>query len=397
MTSREHLAPLAITGLGVVSPFGLGTESFWAAATSGRIAVRKVTRFDASGFMSDRAGEVDLEPSGEPGEPAEPAEPRSSRYTAIAAGLALADAGLPSRPAGTSVGICAGTVYGTRPAGDRDRTATGTGWLDPLALVSPAVRRHGLDGPVRVIPTTCTAGNHAIGMAADLVRSGRADAMVAVGVEELSAAAFAVFTSLRTLAPDVARPFDRERRGVVLAEGAGALVLEPLPTARERGAPVYGLLLGHASTADAHHLSAPHPEGTGLRRAIELTLRRSGVSPDQVDYVSAHGTGTAANDPVEAAALLSVFGRGPGPAVSSLKGMMGHTGGAAGTMGAIACLLALRDGIVPGNPTLDEPDAACRELDLVRGASRRAPVRYALNNAIGFGGGVATTLFGLAS
>jgi 3-oxoacyl-(acyl-carrier-protein) synthase len=381
VTIREHLAPLAITGLGVVSPFGLGTETFWAGATSGKIAIRKVTRFDASGFMSDRA--------------AEPAVPRSSRYTALAVGLALTDAGLVARPGDTSIGICAGTVYGTRPAGDRDRRAAGGGWLDPLALVKPAVHRYGLDGPARVIPTTCTAGNHAIGMAADLVRSGRADAVVAVGVEELSAAAFAVFTSLRTLAPDVARPFDRERRGVVLAEGAGALVLEPLPRAKARGAAVYGLLLGYAATADAHHLSAPHPDGTGLRRAIDLTLQRSGVSPSQVDYVSAHGTGTAANDPVEAAALLSVFGRRP--AVSSLKGMMGHTGGAAGAMGAIACLLSLRDGIVPGNPTLDEPDPACRELDLVRGAARRAPVRYALNNAIGFGGGVATTLFGLAS
>ena len=391
---REDLAPLAITGMGVVCPFGIGAEAFWAAATSGRIAVRTVTRFDTSGFMSDRAGEVDLEPDDSW---AETTEPRSSRYTALAVGMALTDAGLVARPPGTSVGICAGTVYGTRPAGDRHRhrAAAGGGWLDPLALVTPAVRRYGLDGPLRIVPTTCTAGNHAIGMAADLVRSGRADVMVAVGAEELSMAAFAVFTSLRSLSPDVARPFDRQRRGVVLAEGAGALVLEPLARARARGAAVHGLLLGYAATADAHHMSAPHPEGTGLRRSIELTLQRSGVSPAQVDYVSAHGTGTAANDPVEAAALTSIFGHRP--AVSSLKGMIGHTGGAAGTLGAIACLLALRDGIVPGNPTLDEPDAACQELDLVRGPSRRTPVTYALNNAIGFGGGVATTLFGLAS
>ena len=389
---RAGIAPLAITGMGAVCPFGMGVETFWTAATSGRIAVRTVTRFDASGFLSDQAGEVDLEPDDDW---TEAAEPRSSRYTALAVGMALTDAGLTARSPGTSVGICAGTVYGCRPAGDRHRATEGGKWLDPLSLVTPTVRKYRLNGPVRIIPTTCAAGNHAIGMAADLVRSRRADVMVAVGVEELSLASFAVFTSLRSLAPDVARPFDRQRRGVVLAEGAGALVLEPLPRARARGATVYGLLLGHAATADAHHISAPQPEGTGLRRSIELTLQRSGVSPDLIDYVSAHGTGTAANDPVEAAVLSGIFGNRP--AVSSLKGMIGHTGGAAGALGAITCVLALRDGIVPGNPTLDEPDAACLGLDLVRGPSRRTPIRYALNNAIGFGGGVGTALFGLAS
>ena len=257
------------------------------------------------------------------------------------------------------------------------------------------MHRYGLDGPLRIVPTACAAGNHAIGMAADLLRSGRADVMLAVGAEELSMASFAIFTSLRALAPDVARPFDRERRGLVLAEGAGALVLEPLSRARLRGAAMHGLLLGYAATADAHHLSAPHPEGAGLTRSIERTMQRAGISPAQIDYVSAHGTGTAANDAVEAAVLTRIFGHRP--AVSSLKGMIGHTGGAAGTLGAITCLLALRDGIVPGNPTLNEPDAACRELDLVRGSSRHTPVRYALNNAMGFGGGVGTTLFGLAS
>jgi 3-oxoacyl-(acyl-carrier-protein) synthase len=155
---------------------------------------------------------------------------------------------------------------------------------------------------------------------------------------------------------------------------------------------MHGLLMGHSATDDAYHLSAPHPDGAALDTAIRQTLESSGVAADEVGYVSAHGTGTRANDTIEAAVLGRIFG--DRPAVSSIKGMTGHTGGAAGTLGAITCLLAMRDGIVPGNPTLEEPEEAFAVVDLVRGSAREQKVRYALNNAIGFGGGVATTLFG---
>lgn len=382
--------PIAVTGMGAITPIGRDAESFWAGVTTGANGIREVTRFDTTGFMSSRAGEIPPVPA--PLSAPAPA-PRSARYLSDAIGMALADAGLANTGTMT-IGVCVGTVYGARPDGERtwDSATPRAGWLDPFALVAPAVHEHRLNGPVRTIPTACAAGNHAIGMAADLLRTERADVMIAAGVEELSFASFAIFTALRSMAADVPRPFDRDRRGLVLGEGAGVLVLERQSHALARGAHMHGLLMGHSATDDAYHLSAPHPDGAALDTAIRQTLESSRVAADEVSYVSAHGTGTRANDTVEAAVLGRIFG--DHPAVSSIKGMTGHTGGAAGTLGAITCLLAMRDGIVPGNPTLEEPEEEFAVVDLVRGLSREQKVRYALNNAIGFGGGVATTLFG---
>jgi 3-oxoacyl-(acyl-carrier-protein) synthase len=265
---------------------------------------------------------------------------------------------------------------------DEDRA-----WDRPQLLADVPARAFGLGGPRQVVAAGCAAGNTAIAMAADRIRSGQADVMVTGGADELSEAVFQLFTTLRALAPDQVRPFDRNRRGMLPSEGAGILVLESLEHAVERGATVLAELGGYAVAADAHHMTAPHPKGLGMLRCMAESLARAGLDPAEVDYVSAHGTGTPANDALEAACLSGYFGPAGGrPAVSSIKGMLGHSQGGASAVEAIACVMAIRTGRVPGNPTLRDVDDSCAGLDIVRGAARDMPVRVALSNAFGFGG-----------
>ncbi|HSR23258.1 MAG TPA: beta-ketoacyl-[acyl-carrier-protein] synthase family protein, partial [Candidatus Eisenbacteria bacterium] len=204
--------------------------------------------------------------------------------------------------------------------------------------------------------------------------------------DELSEAMFMMFDSFRALAPDRVQPFDRDRRGLMLAEGAGVLVLESDRLARARGAAVYGRVAGHGNHADAHHMTAPHPTGLGAARSMRAALAMAGIDPADVDYVCAHGTGTPANDVVEAVAIRDVFG----PAtdhipVSSIKSMLGHAQGAAGAIEAVACLLAIRDGVVPPNLHLDNLDPGC-SIRVVANRPLPTTVRVVLNNAFGFGG-----------
>ena len=256
----------------------------------------------------------------------------------------------------------------------------------------------GVRGPRTVLPTACAAGNSALAAAADLIRDGRADTVLALGVDELSEAMFMMFSSFRALSPDVVRPFDLDRQGLLLSEGAGALVVERAEVARRRGARAYCRVAGHASVADAFHMTAPHPDGRGAAAAMRSALADGGLSPADVDYVSAHGTGTPANDVSEAKALVEVFGRldGPGqagrvPAVSSIKSMTGHTQGAASAVEAVSCVLAMHRGAVPPTANLERLDPAC-EIDVVGPAPRPADVRVALNNAFGFGGSICCTV-----
>ncbi|MBC3983895.1 beta-ketoacyl-[acyl-carrier-protein] synthase family protein [Streptomyces sp. AC536] len=409
-TPKGRAAPVApavveservvVTGLGVVSPLGCDVDRFWHAVTSGTVATGPVTRFAADAYPTHLAAEVAAPHLTAPYADDGTLTPRSLRYAEHAVRDALdASKVLPATDP-RRVGLVIGTVMGTRPHLEELRrrgadTATDRRWDAPALLASWPAERFGLRGPRHVLAAGCAGGNTAIGLAADLIASGQADCVLAGGVDELAEAVFQLFTTLRAVEPEVVRPFDRDRRGTMPSEGAGILTLESLAHARARGATVIAELRGHAMAADAHHMTAPHPAGDALLRCMDESLRRAGLTPGDVDYVSAHGTGTPVNDATEAACLAGYFGAaGARPATSSIKGMLGHAQGAASALEAVACVLAIARGRVPGNPTLRTVDDRCRDLDLVRGPARDLPVRVALSNAFGFGGNTATVVFG---
>jgi 3-oxoacyl-(acyl-carrier-protein) synthase len=267
-------------------------------------------------------------------------------------------------------------------------------WNSPSSVARAPARELGLGGPNCVISTACAAGNSAIAYAAETLRAGRADAMVAGGADELSMAMLMMFDSFRALSPDLVRPFDLHRRGLLLAEGAAALVLERESDARARGARLYGRVLGWANLADAHHITAPHPEGRGAIGSMRGALAKAEVAPSEVDYISAHGTGTASNDVVEAYAIRQLLGvHTDHTPVSALKGSLGHAQGAASAIEAVGCLLALRDGVVPPTANHLTTDPRC-DIDLVAGQPREAKLKLVLNNAFGFGGNIECVVFG---
>ncbi|MFF2655045.1 beta-ketoacyl-[acyl-carrier-protein] synthase family protein [Streptomyces sp. NPDC058045] len=390
---------VVVTGMGLATPLGTEIGEFWRNLTGGVVGTGPVTRFDTDRYPTHRAAEVADPELTAPDATADPGAPRSVRYLRHSVGAALDHAGLPAHDGHRRAGIVVGTVMGTRPHVEELRRqgvpeGADLSWDSPQTLAGTPARDFGLRGPRHVVAAGCAAGNTAIAMAADCIRSGQADAMVTGGVDELSETVFQLFTTLRALAPDQVRPFDRNRSGMLPSEGAGVLVLESWEHAARRGAPVLAELSGYAVAADAHHMTAPHPEGVGMVRCMRDSLEQAGFEPGDVDYVSAHGTGTPANDSLEGACLAGYFG--DRPAVSSVKGMLGHSQGGASAIEAIACVLAVRHGRVPGNPTLLDVDESCAGLDLVRGPARDMPVRVALSNAFGFGGNTSAVVFARA-
>lgn len=401
---RDPETAVVVTGLGVLSPIGTTVETFWRAALEGVVGTGPLDRPDAADFPAALAGEV-------PGFDAPRGRgDRSARLAVAAAAAAVADAGLGGRVTDPyRTGVCLGTLLGNRAglepavtgfhrgaAASEVPSALGVSLAapagPPIVDLADAVGRDlGLRGPSLVVGTACASGNSALAHAADTIRAGRADMMLAGGVDELSSGVMTMFASLRSLAPDALRPFDRDRAGLVVSEGAAVLVLESAAHARRRGARVLAELAGWASASDAHHMTAPHPEGRGAVLSMRRALDRAGIAPESVDHISAHGTGTPSNDRIEAHAVREVFG-GHAPAVTSLKGALGHTQGAASAIEAVACVLALRDGVVPPTANLNVPDPQC-PVDVVRGAARELPVRVAVNNAFGFGGNTACTVF----
>ncbi|HJQ31323.1 MAG TPA: beta-ketoacyl-[acyl-carrier-protein] synthase family protein [Pyrinomonadaceae bacterium] len=406
---RKHGARrrVVVTGLGVVSPIGIGAEEFWRRALAGSVGTSEITQFDTSPYQTHRGGEVvafrpelyinKLDAAG---------LSRSTQFAVAVTRMALEDAGLlDSDIPSERVGVCFGIVLGNRPSAERyasrlcrERVAGGVARAavtshDAAVTSRAPAAEFGLTGPNLVLPTACAAGNSAISFAMDAIRAGRADVMVAGGADELSKTMFMLFNSFRSMAPLAVQPFDRHRKGLMLSEGAAALVLESDEHARARGARIYGEVAGHGNSADAYHMTAPHPEGRGAVRSIREALGQAGLGPDEVNYISAHGTGTPVNDLVEAKAIHTVFGKRVGTIpVSSIKGMLGHTQGAASAIEAVSCLLAIRDGIVPPNANYEEPDEDC-DLDVVANAPRRLRVDVALNNAFGFGGNISCVVF----
>ncbi|WP_180926946.1 beta-ketoacyl synthase [Streptomyces sp. AJS327] len=395
---------VVVTGLGVVSALGTGTAEFWPAVREGRVGTGEVSLFDTADCLTHRGGEIAGWIPGE--EPGTGPLTRSESFALSAVRMALRDGGLldaddrrlPGGYPAERIGAAFGIVVGNRPGLEGPLARLHAGEVpalppvtahDPFRVSGLPAERFGLHGPHLLLPTACAAGNGSVAHAAEAVAEGRADAMVAGGADELSESMFLMFNSFRALAPQAVRPFDAHRIGMMLGEGSGVLLLESEEGARRRGAVPYAVVAGHGAYSDAHHMTAPHPAGLGAVRSLRAALDAAGLGPDDVDLVSAHGTGTPANDAAEARALTEVFGGRAAPLpVTALKSLLGHAQGAAGAIASVACALAVRDGVVWPTANVDTPDPAClaEPLDLVRKTARDTPVRAAVNNAFGFGG-----------
>ena len=394
---------VAVTGLGVVTPLGIGWQAFWEGLLAGRCATGPVRAFDASPYLVNRGAEVrDFQPQDHLRRLAPDSIGRAAQLGAAAARLALVDAGL-AEPAWDPdrAGVAMGTTSG-EPAeierlddawvADR-RESADTRFVARYPCHTIAINvaaELGLRGPNAMIPTACAAGNYAVAWATDQLRWGRADLMLAGGADIFSRITYAGFARLGAISPDLCRPFDRGRKGMIPGEGAGVVVLEPLDGARARGARIYAEVAGYGLSCDAHHMTGAHPQGDGAVRAMEMALATAGARPGDVDYISAHGTGTPTNDQVEAIAIARLFGDGA-PPVSSIKSMIGHTMGAASALESVACALAVHRGMLPPTANFEAADDGCK-LDFVPNVARERRVRLAMNNAYAFGGNNASVL-----
>jgi 3-oxoacyl-[acyl-carrier-protein] synthase II len=402
-SGRESRAePPVVVGTGAVCPAGLGAGAFWRAVTAGRPVTGPVCRFDVSGYPTGNAGELPATALSELDDLVPWHASLAARYLAAAALEALREAGVdPARP-GARVGLFAGTVMGVRPVLDRGilrgkLSVAGTEWGDPGRLLDVVHEVVAVDGPSVLSAPGCSAGNSAIALGASAIAAGEVDLAVCGGADELSHEVFAMFTSLRGLSPDLVRPFDAARRGTLPSEGAGVVVLENPASAAARAARPLARVLSHASYSDAFHLTQPRPDGAGLLATLATCLDRARLSAANVDWVCAHGSGTVASDGIEAAALgLALGGSGRRPAVSSLKGVVGHAEGAAAALEAVAAVRALTEQFIPGNPTMRRPDACCSGIDLEAVPGRPGRVGVVASPSFGFGGGVCTVLFGHA-
>jgi 3-oxoacyl-[acyl-carrier-protein] synthase II len=404
---------VAVTGLGAVTPLGNDWRTTWDAAVAGRSGIDFITAFDASEFPVRVAAEVkEFDPAGIVGPKEARRLDRNVLLSIAAAAEGWSDAGLDSvyEPArvgvlfGTAIGGIIGIVEQVDTLRDRgpDRVSP---YFIPSVLPDTAsgqiALQLGLRGPNYAPVSACATGSTAIGEAAEVIRRGDADAVLAGGAEAcITPVILAGFCAMRGLAaeedypPRASRPFDATRAGFVMGEGACVLVLEELEGARARGAHVYAEVLGYGASNDAYHLAAPDPEAVGVAEMMQAALQRAGVEPERVGYINAHGTSTPLGDAAETRAIKEVFGdHAYKLAVSSTKSELGHCFGAAGAVEAMMCVLALQEGILPPTINYEVPDPEC-DLDYVPNEARRVQVEVALSNAMGLGGHNGCVLFG---
>jgi 3-oxoacyl-[acyl-carrier-protein] synthase II len=383
---------IVVSGLGIVSPFGSGLKTFWGGLAAGTCAIKPATVLETDGFRSRLAAEVPADVLAGLG--VSRRRSRADRLAVAAATEALVDAELDARDrraAALIVGAVGGGMYeGEEWYWEQARSGRPSPKIRALRSILPCSHaeslgaRLGLEGPKETLVMACASGAASVALGADLISQGVVDTALVGGVDALTRICFMGFNALRLLDPDPCRPFDRDRRGMSIGEAAAFLVLEDSERCRERGRRAYASLLGAGMTTDAHHVTAPHPEAEGMIRAISSALAAGRVDPGDVDYVNAHGTGTPQNDRTEALALRRVFGDGR-VLVSSTKSLVGHTMAAAGSVEAVATVLALQHGVLPPTANLvnQDPDIP---FDCIPREARAASVRVALSNSFGFGG-----------
>jgi 3-oxoacyl-[acyl-carrier-protein] synthase II len=404
---------VVVTGLGALTPVGNTTEEFWDALRNGRSGIGPITKFDTTDYPTRIAGEV------RGFDPLKFVDKKEARrldpylmYAVASAVMAVEDSGLDiAKVDGTRFGVLVGSGIGgittllethkTLIAKGPDRVSP---FFIPMLIINMASglisMRFGARGPNSSVVTACATGNHAIGDATRIIQRGDADVMIAGGAEaiivDLTFAGFCAMKAMSTRNDDptrASRPFDAERDGFVCGEGAGLMVLESLEHARRRDARTYAEVIGYGMTGDAHHMTAPDPEGDGAARAMAAALGDAGLAPAAVQYINAHGTSTPYNDKYETLAIKRVFGdHARRLAVSSTKSMTGHLLGAAGGIEAIASVLALHHGVLPPTINYEKPDPDC-DLDYVPNQARKQAIEVAMSNAFGFGGTNATLAF----
>jgi 3-oxoacyl-[acyl-carrier-protein] synthase II len=404
---------VVVTGLGVVTPIGNDVPSMWKALLSGVSGVGLTTSFDTSEFDSKIASEVK---GFEPATYLSPKEiKRTERFVqfAIAASRqAFSASGLDmSKEDPFRVGVFIGSGVGSMHMMESQHSALLTKgpkkltpFMIPMMIVNMAPGQVainlGMKGPNCCTATACASGSHGVGEAFRIIQHGYADVMLGGGTEScITPVTVGGFCALMALScrnnepARASRPFDKERDGFVIGEGAGVLVLEELEHAKRRGAKIYAEMVGYGQTADAYHMTAPDPEGQGAAMAMSNAIRDAGIKPEQVSYINAHGTSTQLNDKIESLAIKKVFkDYAKKVAVSSTKSMTGHLIGAAGGVEAAICVLSIQNGVVPPTINYENPDPEC-DLDYIPNHARNLSVEYALSNSLGFGGHNATVLF----
>ncbi len=407
---------VVVTGLGLVTPLACDVETTWSKLIAGESGIGPITKFDPADYQCRIAGEA------RSFDPTLRVDHKTARqvddfiiFGIDAAGQALEDAGLTDMPEDDRLraGTMIGSGIGGLPGIEKESLilhGKGPRRVSPhfvhgrlINLISGQVGiKYGLMGPNHAVVTACSTGAHAIGDAARMIMLDDADVMVCGGSEAticpLGVAGFSQAKALSTHFNDeptrASRPWDRDRDGFVMGEGAGMLVLEEYERARARGAKIYGEVVGYGLTGDAYHVTAPHPEGRGAYRSMEMALKRAGMNPSDIDYINAHGTSTPMGDELELNAVKRLFGNAIATvSMSSTKSAIGHLLGGAGAVESIFCLLAMRDQIVPPTLNLDNPVDAAEGVDLVPHVSKRREVKAVLNNSFGFGGTNATVVF----
>ena len=406
---------VVVTGLGLVTPLGADVETAWKNILAGKSGAGKITRFDASDQKCHIACEVkpaDHEYGFDPNKRVDHKVQRQVDpfiiYGIDAAGQAIEDAGLTDMDEATRyrAGCSIGSGIGGLPGIESESlvlAAKGPTRVSPhfvhgrlINLISGQVSiKYGLMGPNHAVVTACSTGAHSIGDAARMIRDDDADIMLAGGAEgticPIGIAGFAQARALSTAFNDspekASRPYDKDRDGFVMGEGAGVVVLEEYEHAKARGAKIYAEVIGYGLSGDAYHVTAPHPEGSGAFRSMQMALKKAGLNPSDIDYINAHGTSTPMGDELELGAVRRLFGDAISTvSMSSTKSAIGHLLGGAGAVEAIFCILALRDQIVPPTLNPDNPSDGCIGVALVPHVAKQRPVRAVLNNSFGFGG-----------
>lgn len=391
---------VVITGLGVVTPIGTGIEKFWSAAVTGTNGIRPISTIDVSEHKTKVGGEVpDFNAEEYLSSEKIASMGRSSQFAIAAAKMAIDDAQLKIEEENPfRIGVSTGTTMGEPQILDkginlkyRESSAEAIPKYLPRqypCCVIPAniSREFGVKGPTTIIPTACAAGNYAIGYACDMIRLGIIDIAIAGGSDPFSGIAFTGFNRLLAATPDLCRPFDLNRSGMAVSEGSGMLILESIEHAQERNAPICAELLGYGLGCDAFKMTIPDPEGRGGIRALRNALKHADISPDKIDYVCAHGTGTVENDKSETLIAKEVFGqRAYNIPMTSLKSMIGHTMGAASAIEAVACVLMMKKSTILPTINYKDPDPFC-DLDYVPNEAREAELNTVASNAYAFAG-----------
>ena len=385
---------IVITGIGLVSPLGWRVDEFWRRLVAGERGISRIERFDPTGLRNDKAGEVKGWSFSPEDFGLDEAPSRASQFALFAARQAIRDAGLSEDLSGLNAGAVLATNFGGADAwedyaasflaGEPSARAFARFRFDePTALFRRCFR---VQGPVRVVSMACSSGTIAVGLAADLLRAGLCEVAIAGGHDCLAPMPLAGLSTLRTITADDIKPFSADRSGTLFGEGAAYLVLEPAEQALSRRVRIYAEVLEWWQNNNGYHLTAPDPDAEGMTAVVRACMERSGLQPEDVDYINAHGTGTQYHDPAETQAIKNVLGRRAYEiAVSSIKGAIGHLMGAAGAIEAAATALALRTGQLPPTANYTQPDPAC-DLDYIPNVGREAQIGAALSISAGIGG-----------